>query len=327
MAVQSPDRWLARRRLGLGRGGRRSRIAAGWSRWAGGIRLAARLTLGRPALWPVALVGFLVRGGLVLFLLAVVTPPSPVGLANMVGPTAVTATGLNPTVIGPLVAIVVGSVAVLLLAIGLGAGVDAAVTLDVAGTDARPRSSFGRLLAALVAIRIVVAIPLLLVSALVVRSIVEVTYDELVLPSDLSVPLAWRVARDAVGPVGLLVIAWQLTEVVGGIAARRAVLFEESTPVAIGMAVRHVVRHPVTTIATAAVGVVGLALALVPALVALGAAGGAIGAQLSSGSLPAVVVLVAVLFVAVWLGGLVMTSIGVAWRSVVWSVEVGRLPR
>src|SRR5204863_4478136 len=87
-----------------------ARLVAGWGRWVDGVGVALRLTLGRPALWPVALVGFLARGGIVLFLLAVVTPPSPVGLANLVGPTAVTATGLNPIVVGPLVAIVVGCV-------------------------------------------------------------------------------------------------------------------------------------------------------------------------------------------------------------------------
>ena len=78
---------------------------------------------------------------------------------------------------------------------------------------------------------------------------------------------------------------------------------------------------------TAALGIVGLAIALVPAIVALGVSGAAASAQLAHGSLLTVVALVAALFVAVWLGGLAITAVGAAWRSVLWSVEVGRLPR
>ncbi|HYX10783.1 MAG TPA: hypothetical protein VE817_02305, partial [Candidatus Acidoferrum sp.] len=280
-----------------------------------------------PALWPVALVGFLARGGIVLFLLAVVTPPSPVGLANLVGPTAVTATGLNPIVVGPLVAIVVGCVVGVLLAVTLGAWADGSVALAVHHVDDRPGSITARVLASVVAVRILVAVPLVLVATLVVRSIVQVAYDQLVLPTDLSVPLAWRVAGGAAGPVAVIVIAWQVVEVVGGIAVRRVVLLDESVLAAIGMAVRHVVRHPVTATATAALGIVGLAIALVPAIVALGVSGAAASAQLAHGSLLTVVALVAALFVAVWLGGLAITAVGAAWRSVLWSVEVGRLPR
>src|SRR5438105_11573087 len=184
-----------------------------------------------------------------------------------------------------------------------------------------------RVLASVVAVRLLVAVPLTLVAAIVIRSIVQVAYDQLVLPSDLSVPIAWRVARGAAGPVAIVLIAWQVVEVVGGIAVRRVVLLDESVLAAIGMAVRHVVRHPVTATATAALGIVGLAVALVPAIVALGASGAAASAQLEHGSLLTVVALVAALFVAVWLGGLMMTAVGAAWRSVLWSVKVGRLPR
>ncbi|MHB8399811.1 MAG: hypothetical protein ACYDCI_12915, partial [Candidatus Limnocylindrales bacterium] len=64
------------------------------------IRTAARTTLADPALWPIALAGFLVRGGIVLMLLSLVPFPSAVGLANLVGPTAVTAAGPTTATIG-----------------------------------------------------------------------------------------------------------------------------------------------------------------------------------------------------------------------------------
>ena len=315
-----------------------SRAIGGWLRWGDGVRIAGRVTLGHPELWPLVLLGFLVRGGIVLFVFSVVTPPSPVGLANIVGPTAVTANGLNPAVIPVLAAIVVGGVVALFVATAIGSWADATVTTvtvgdgtGAAGASAAPTTPpppiTARLIETLVAIRIVVAIPLALVAALVVRSIVEVTYDQLVLPSDLSVPLAWRVARDAAMPVAVVLVAWQLAEIVGGVAARRAVLYRESTGRAVWMALRHVTRHPATTLATAVLGDLGLLAALIPTLVGIGLAGGSVNAVLGQQGLVTVAGLVSALFVAVWLGGLLLTAVASVWRSVLWSVEIGRLPR
>ncbi|MEA2606124.1 MAG: hypothetical protein QOI00_881, partial [Chloroflexota bacterium] len=52
-----------------------------------GATLAALLAaLGRPSWWILALAAFLVRGGIVLFVVAVVTLPSPLALSNVLGP-------------------------------------------------------------------------------------------------------------------------------------------------------------------------------------------------------------------------------------------------
>ena len=52
-----------------------------------GATLAALLAaLSRPSWWILALAGFLVRGGILLFLVAIVTLPSPLALSNEVGP-------------------------------------------------------------------------------------------------------------------------------------------------------------------------------------------------------------------------------------------------
>src|SRR6266487_4127414 len=52
-----------------------------------GATLAALLAaLGRPSWWILALAGFLVRGGIVLFLVAIVTLPSPLALSNDLAP-------------------------------------------------------------------------------------------------------------------------------------------------------------------------------------------------------------------------------------------------
>ena len=43
--------------------------------------------LAHPVAWPVALAGFLVRGGIVLFLVPILVLPSPVGLSDVIAPT------------------------------------------------------------------------------------------------------------------------------------------------------------------------------------------------------------------------------------------------
>ncbi len=53
----------------------------------GGAILASLLvTLGRPAWWLLALAGFLVRGGFVVFLIPIVVLPSPLAVSNVVAP-------------------------------------------------------------------------------------------------------------------------------------------------------------------------------------------------------------------------------------------------
>ncbi len=74
-----------------------------------------------------ALVGFLVRGGIVLFLVPIVVLPSPVGLANLFGPTLVEFVFGGPT---------------LGLFIAMFAGVAAIVALVVGGASRRPRSKW-----------------------------------------------------------------------------------------------------------------------------------------------------------------------------------------
>ena len=53
------------------------------------LRASLAAVLGRPRWWLIALAGYLVRGGLLLFLVPIVVLPTPAGLANAVAPTLV----------------------------------------------------------------------------------------------------------------------------------------------------------------------------------------------------------------------------------------------
>ncbi|HET7474145.1 MAG TPA: hypothetical protein VFJ71_13555, partial [Candidatus Limnocylindrales bacterium] len=52
-----------------------------------GVTLAALMSaLARPAWWILGLAGFLIRGGILLFLVAIVSLPSPLALSNVLAP-------------------------------------------------------------------------------------------------------------------------------------------------------------------------------------------------------------------------------------------------
>ena len=67
-------------------------------------------TLAHPSTWVLALVGFLVRGGIILVLAPVVVIPSAVGLANVITPTVTTIAfhGLG----GDVIVLITGSILV-----------------------------------------------------------------------------------------------------------------------------------------------------------------------------------------------------------------------
>jgi hypothetical protein len=50
-------------------------------------------------MWPVALAGFLARGGIVVFVLPILVPPSLVGLATFIGPASITPDGPTPVLL------------------------------------------------------------------------------------------------------------------------------------------------------------------------------------------------------------------------------------
>ena len=100
-----------------------------------GVILAALLlALGRPSWWLLGLAGFLARGGIVVFLLAIVTLPSPLVLSNLLGPFIV------PLALGtllPQTAALFGTLtllAILWLALGswFAAGTEVALIRDAA---------------------------------------------------------------------------------------------------------------------------------------------------------------------------------------------------
>ncbi len=294
------------------------------------------VTLVRPATWPLALVAFLLRGGLVVVLAPVVAIPSAVGVGNVVAP------GITAIVFGRLtvleVALTAGVTLACLVVLVLGALVAAVAEAEltrivaddeevvaVAGQrhvtdDPRPpaaRGVAGRILA----VRLIAFLPLGFTLVWGSVRIVAIAYRELTVPSDTATPIVVRVLTGAPDVVALVLITWSLGQAIGAIGARRVVLGGASVPAALVAAIGRLLRHPGRTIVLQILPLVALVLVLVPSAAAAVTAWDAVRASLSTGGSAIASLGLVVLFVGLWLGGLLLAAVVSAWRAAAWTVD------
>jgi hypothetical protein len=302
--------------------------------WSAALGASLLLVLARPALWVLALAGFLVRGGILLFLAPIVAVPSPVGLANVFGPTLMMLVFSGPTIGFILLVAMLGVATALVFfaATWVAALAERTLILALAADEELPdpmrtAPQPGVRAWRLVAVRLAVQLPLWVVLALASSRIVEVTYGELTLPSDVVTPIALRVVRAVPEIVAGIVLAWAGGEIVGAVAARRLVLGGGSIGHALRSALLDVVMRPLGSTGTFAVTTSVLLLTVVPILAAAGLAFGGVRVALGNGGPgQALTALLAVgLFVTVWAAGLVAAGVAAAWRSAAATLEVLRV--
>jgi hypothetical protein len=285
-------------------------------------RIAAGDALARPGLWPVALAGFLARGGLVLFVAPVVVAPSLVALATFIGPASITPTG--PTT-GLIVRIALG-IGLLGAALLAGVVVGAVAEIALISASADGRSPGDRLLRQVVLIRLVSLLPVAAVFGIGIQRLGQIVYLELTLPTDLVTPIVIRVAAQAPEIVGAILVAWIFGETWGGLATRLAVLRGDGPGRALAGGLVLFARRIVAVLPLLAVSVViaAVVLGLVIEAIAwswdfvrealLGGAGtGAVAAMVGS----------TLLFVACWAAGLTIAGALATWRAVAWTLVVG----
>ncbi len=296
--------------------------------WRRAVISSARLESSRPDLIPIGLIGFLVRGGLLLFLLPIVILPTPIGIANFVGASAITASGPAPWFVDMLIALGLIVLTILLASTVAGTVTDLvllrAVMADTDGSGLRVRP--GLVVRASV-IRLVALVPFVLAAAVGIASLAGATYNQLVTPVDTATPFAVRVLLEAGNAVVLMAVAWLIGETIGGLAVRHLAISQASVPRALWRGVTDLVRRPVTTLATLVLSVVAILVAVVPALFVTIALWAQMPAQLERlTSLRAFLVVLAVtmLFVAVWVAGLVLAGLAATWRGILWDLEVLR---
>lgn len=302
---------------------------------------ALLITLATPATWPLALAAFLLRGGLLLVVLPIVVLPSPVGLGNLLAPTLMTLV-LGGSSVG--VVLLIGTLA-LALAVwvvvggliaasleaesarmvardpdGEGAGHDAAASHPAASQPVAPAlSRFGEASRVLAA-RLFAHLPTSLVVVWGLARLVSLAYRELTSPLDVATPIALRVVRAAPEVVVAVVVVWTIGEVVGAIAARRIALGGTGAVRALRDAVVSLLRHPLASLVGFGLPTLTLLLVLASSALAAAAAWETVRVAMRSSGDPISVAATVVLFVAVWIVGLLLIGVTSAWRTAVWSV-------
>jgi hypothetical protein len=289
----------------------------------------ALTTLARPELWAVALAGFLARGGIVAFLLPIVVLPSPSGVANVIAPSLTSfAFGL---VSSSFVEILAAFIALALAWVVLGglAGAWADVELARAASsdeELRPGGGYlvapgkGTILRAF-GVRLLAHLPLAVALAWGAVRIVQAAYAELVTPFEVVTPLFIRVLGDVPDAITVIVTLWLLGEAAGGLAVRHVVLGRRSAAASVRDGWLDLVRRPRSSFGTLLATDLAVGLAVVSSALAAGVVWSWVRLAVLGRDGPAEVGAAIGILVAVWLGGLLLTSVAVAWRSVAWTAE------
>jgi hypothetical protein len=283
--------------------------------------------LAAPGSWPVALVGFLARGGLILFLVPIVVVPTPAGVANVVAP------WLVPFVFGQVSAeavVILGLTAAGILgwivAGGLlGGWADVVLIRDASANEelgfgpiaAPPRRRLNR---QAFVVRLLAHVPLAVALAWGAARIGQAGYRELVNPLEVVSPLVVRIVSDVPDAVAAVLVAWLVGEAAGGLAVRHLVLGGASPARSVREAWLDLVRQP-STLATLGLTTFGLLVTLVPSVAAAGVGWSWARMMLLGGALPPQAGVAIGLFVVLWLGGLALAAGVAAWRSYAWTAE------
>ncbi len=299
----------------------------------GGTLAALLAALGRPSWWILALAGFLIRGGIVLFAVAIVTLPSPLALSNVLGPiiTPLYLGHIEPTTLALVVTGIVALVAWVVVGGWVAAATEVVLVRDAQraaadeGLPVGPDRPAGRLLVSRAAgAHFLALVPAALTVGLGSVGIFAVIYRELVNPSDAG-PIVLRVVGGAAGPVAAIVVVWILGEIVGGMAVRRIVVGGEPLVPAVLRAAADLVRRPVgglsAPLVAAAVLVVDLAAVLVVVMLVWTEVRSLLVQPAGD---PIAMGLGLVTLGAAWCLALLVTGLIDAWRSVAMTFETER---
>ena len=300
-----------------------------------GVTLAGLMSaLARPDWWILGLAGFLIRGGIVVFLAAIVSLPSPLALSNVLAPivTPIYFGRLEPGTAALIGAAVVAGLVWLAGGSWLAAATEVVLIRDAhavavdEGLPVSPPARPGRfLITRAAAAHLMSLLPLAFALGFGSIAILDVTYRELVNPSD-SGPVVVRVVAGASATVAVIAVAWVLGEIVGGAAARRVVLLDEPVLGAVGGAVLDLVRRPVGGLVAPLIGVLVLAVELGAALLIVAVVWTDTRDRLVHPLAdPLATGLGVATFAGAWCLALAGTGLVAAWRSVSRTFETERL--
>jgi hypothetical protein len=296
-----------------------------------GATAAASLlvVLDRPSTWPLALAAFLIRGGWLLIVAPIVVLPTAVGLANVTAPLLEdVAFGRRTGELIALVALLLGGTVAWLVGGGFVAAVaevemvrQVANQLEFRRDPASVAPGIWRAAWRVTALRLAAHLPFVIAFVWGAARLASVGYAELTVPSDVTVPAAWRIAARAPDAIVALAVTWLIGETVGALGARRVVLAGERARTALRIAVEAFFRSAVRWTALAIVSTIVLLVVIVVTGLATGAALEALRTGFAAGGGSAGTTALVVVFVGLFTGGLVLVGLVAAWRAAIWTVE------
>ncbi len=295
-----------------------------------GATLAGSLlaVLDRPSTWPLALTGFLIRGGWLLVVAPIVVLPTTVGLANVIAPLLEDIAFGRRT--GELVVLIVVTLFLVVTWL-IGGGLLAAlaeleVVRRIAPVAGGPHARFVTVdpwTAAwrIVAVRLAAHVPLAIVLTWGATRIAAVAYTELTVPSDVTTPLPWRIAAGAPDAIVGILVAWLLGEAIGAIGVRRVALHGATARAALRAAIGRVARSPVRSTLLTVLPTIVLGGVVTLTGIAAGTALGAVRSELALADVSVGATALLVVFVALFAGGITLVALTTAWRAAIWTLD------
>jgi hypothetical protein len=291
-------------------------------------------TLVRPVTWALGMLGFLAGGGLLVVAVPVLVLPTPTGVQTILGAPLTTLVFGVPAMALVLIALAAtaGGLVLVTAATIVGAWAERqgiAATLDGAADEGAIEAvdldgAPGALRVAVV--RLLALAPVIAVAVLSARHVYDVVYRELILPAELATPLPVRIVVALPLHLGGLLLVWLLADSAAAMGVRRLVMERRSVGAAWALGWFEVVRRPLRVLGTGIGGVLVVALLLGPSLAAAAIGWGRVRDILVEGRAPFIALPAVVVWVAIWLGTLVLGSVGAGVRASAWTMIAVRRP-
>jgi len=301
--------------------------------WRSAVVAGVVVTLVRPETWVVALAGFLAGGGVIALAWPIVVLPTPSGIQNLLGAPVSTLAFGNPSPELVRVAVVSGVLLIALFVAGLLTGAwterrGIALVLDGAAeegyTAPTPPLAGAPGPVRMAIVRVAALVPPLVVFAIGWPTLYSVVYKELILPEDLATPLPIRVITQVPLLLAAIIVSWLLADAAAAVGVRRLVLERRRVLRAWALGWADLVRRPHRIIPVALLGDLALVLSAGPALVLAALAWVRVREALELGGGPLIGLAVVALWVAIWLGAVVLAGVGAAIRASLFTLEGAR---
>ena len=292
--------------------------------WAALMQASLLAALARPAWWALALAAFLVRGGIAVVALPIISLPTTAALQNALAPSVedllLGGPSLSLVITGML--LVSGALLALYALVYAGAWLDLALLRETtADADLElgwsPTMRQSTMLG--LAVRIAAHLPTAVAIAYASVRIVDVLYGEFTAPGDTTSPLVLRVVGQALDAVLAVGATWILGETVGGLVARRVSAGEPAIG-AFGRSIRQALSP--RGLATLALTTIALAAMLGPFLFVTATAWANVRTALLDGRGELLSFSALLLLVSTWVLGIALLGALLAWRATAWTVQV-----